>query len=132
MLRRSPARVSVGVAVLLFYAGMLIGGGHGVAPLGYLLVRGNFEVWWAPQLFGWIGLSLGCAAFFRVSERNWWRMSALSLASLLVSAVLFVLQSETLRDLYSDGPLLIPIFVIFAVRGVQIWIVRRVPSTTPQ
>lgn len=132
MFRRSPARLSVGIVLLLCYAGILIAAGHGIAPLGFLLVMGNPEVWWAPQLFGWIGVALESAAFFRLSERNWWQIAALSLASLMISAGLFVFQSETLRYLDSDGPLLIPILVIFAVRGVQIWTVRRMHSTAPQ
>ncbi len=54
-----------GAAVLIFYAIAVVVAGHGMAPMGAILVMGGADAWWLPgQIIGWIGVfGLGVATF---------------------------------------------------------------------
>ena len=118
------ARFAVGIASLLTYSAILIGAGHGAGPIGLLLIFGSPEVWWMPQLFGWIGVVLEIVALFKVSKSSWRLLAACSEAGQLSSATLFVFQSETLHYLDSFGGFMIPFTIVFIFRVTQILLAR--------
>jgi hypothetical protein len=83
-------------AVLVAFGVVLIGAGHGVAPIGLLLFLGHAEVWYPPMALGWLGIAiLGIAALapWRFVHAS---LSVLGLLALAASWILFISQSEVI------------------------------------
>lgn len=120
LLHRPLTRAAVGFALLLSFAVIIIAAGHGAAPVGLLLVLGSPDAWLLPQFFGWCGVALEVFAVFRIKKNNWKLLGAASLATLLVSIVAFVLQSETLRYILELGLFMIPFVLMTILRIAQL------------
>src|SRR5262245_57847436 len=79
--------------VLLAFACVLIGAGHGVGPIGLLMIGGSIEAWGWPMAVGWVAVTL-LALGALVSHREFYfPMIAMGLIALVVSWGLFISQS---------------------------------------
>ena len=104
--RRIPA-LSLALALVLTYGFIFIGAGHGVAPLGLILVWG-LKGWFAPAVLAYCGISL-CFAGAALSQHYLHALTRIFGASLLCSsAIWFFSQSELIPISVATG---IPFFI---------------------
>ena len=106
------------------FALIMIGAGHGAGPVGLLLVLGRAPEWIAPQVFGGIAVILEFVAFRHPEKKRWKLIAALALCAFIVSATLFVLNSETLRYLREFYIFMMPFLAAATFRAYQIFTVK--------
>lgn len=122
-----------GVALAGSFAIIMLAAGHGIGPVGLLLLFGAAREWIPGMIFGWLALILEFLAFYWVGKKKWKTTAALALGSFVTSAILFILPSETLR--YFDaffGAFLVPFLVIVIARVAQILSRRMEPNQLPE
>jgi len=57
-LRRLMIGLAFNLGVVLAFGIVLIGAGHGVAPIGLILFLGDAEEWVLPMIVGWVAIGL--------------------------------------------------------------------------
>ena len=110
-----------GIATTVSYAMIMLAGGHGVGPIGLLLFLGAAPEWLPGMLLGWLAIVLEVIAFCRVGKKMWKRYATLAIGGFVLSAVAFVLASDTLHHFGAGlGSFMIPFVVSSIVRVAQI------------
>ena len=84
------------VAIILTasFAIVIVFAGHGVVPVGLLLVGGSFSAWGFPMTLGWGGVLLTLTALFCSQTRLHCLLAACGLACIVASWALFFGASE--------------------------------------
>lgn len=115
-LRRRLWALVASVCLIGSFTVVLIGAGHGVGSVGYILVWIWASYWAVPNGFGWSGIILTLAAPF--CSRYQVPVSAAGIASISVSGCLFFMETEaeTLTLVTS-----IPLLLLLVIRIFQIW-----------
>lgn len=111
------AAIAVSIIHLGSFAIVFVVAGHGVAPLGLILVTGKFSVWGFHLTLGWVAVLLTCVAMFCSGARRHFIFAACGLACVAVSWALFVTITE------SNGITLvtsIPLAIFSLFRAVQL------------
>jgi hypothetical protein len=117
---RPAMLVIVSILLVISFLAILIGAGHGIGPVAYLLVVGSPEAWLWPQVFGWLGIALEISAALVVSSKRWKSFAASGLVSLFVSVFLFVITSESLSYISLLVWFGLPFALMTVVRTVQV------------
>lgn len=123
-----------GVAIATCFSIIMIGAGHGAGPVGLLLVLGRAPEWIAPQIFGCVAVILEVIAFWDGERKRWRLLAGLALCAFVISAALFILNSETLHYLREFYSFMIPFAVAAVFRAAQIAVGKKEPiqSSTAQ
>jgi len=81
--------------VALTFACVLIGAGHGVGPIGLLMVVGSPEAWGLPMAAGWTGLAALALAALVAARSMYTALTLAGLGMVFLSWCLFVAQSAS-------------------------------------
>ena len=115
------------IALVAAFAVVIVAAGHGVGPVGLLLVLGSFSAWGLHMVIGWVGVLLTLAALFCSRVRLHVGLAVGGLVFLAVAWVLFLTASE------DPGLTLMtatPFLVLSAVRGFQLWKLSTGPASS--
>jgi hypothetical protein len=83
------------VGLLLAYAIVTIGAGHGILPAGLMLLVGlGAPSWLPPVVTGWLGVLAAVASCFLANRPAYLAMFAVAVVSLTISLVTFIPYSE--------------------------------------
>lgn len=91
------------IATIITYVCSLVVAGHGVGPVGLLLVLG-WEAWAMPVILGWLGMMLLVGGKVFGNSKI---LSQIGAVSILVSWALILSESEPLINLISSIPFFI-------------------------
>lgn len=106
------------VILVATFAIVLVAAGHGVAPIGMLLVIGNFSEWGFPMTLGWVGVLLTFSALFSSQSPYHVRLAGCGLVGLAASWLLLLIASEGRIFTFVTS---IPFLAVSTIRGFQLW-----------
>ncbi len=95
-LRQRLVGLACNAVVALAYGAVILGAGHGVAPIGLLLVLGDADEWVPPMLAGRLALGLLTVVILLPWRWVYATFEAAGVALLFVSWALFIQYTEVL------------------------------------
>lgn len=84
--------------LVITYSVGLIAAGHGINPIGLLLIFGEPRVWGIAQLLGWIGIATLVFFTFCFRLNKHWRAMAQLLAAMLMYSSWLAFATEAARE----------------------------------
>lgn len=103
------------VLLIASFCIVLIAGGHGAAPIGYLLVAGGLFEWGFRMLLAWIGISVTVFGALNAKTVLHFRFAVAGLACVFAAWILFFVASE-MRGLTLLTSL--PFLLFVTIRGL--------------
>ncbi len=109
--------------MLLGFCIPIMGAGHGIAPIGLLLVMGSFDAWGREMAVSWIVIAASLASWFGGGRTTRLTLRTLGLALLAVAFGLFIQISEAREMTLVTGSifilcaLILFIMLLFAFSG---------------
>lgn len=125
--RGAPTGPGWGILPFLYgaYAMVMVAGGHGAGFLWMFYWMVKPEEWQAGQLLGCVAVGWEIAALLLGQDKVGWWFAVAGWASLVGSAAVFILRSETLHYLHSIiGFFWLPFLAMAGIRGAQLWRAR--------
>jgi len=120
MLKISSTHRWIGLAfdggVVLLFGCVLIGAGHGVGPIGLLMIFGMAEAWAVPMVVGWLSIAALALAALVPQRELYVTVVLLGLTLLVISWWLFISQSSSM--VASIVPWSVPFLAALAGRAV--------------
>jgi hypothetical protein len=110
------------VVVFTLFGGIMVGGGHGAAPLVFVFAVSAVTEWLPGQVLAYLGLICCVTALFRAEPRAFFGVLACGAGLFLGSAVVIAIASDT-----PVGTLLfaLPLMIATAIVGWLFWQRRR-------
>jgi hypothetical protein len=120
--------LALDAGVVLAFGCVLIGAGHGVAPIGLLMFLGSPQAWGLPMAVGWAGIGLLVASVLVPLRGHYLPLALGGLGTLVATWWLFITPT---RDWWFSLIFSVPFLALLAVRLLQLGFLALCPAPGP-
>lgn len=116
-------RILESVFLVLSFGIVMIAAGHGIGPIGYLLIAGRAPEWYFGIVSSWVGIGFIVVGLFRNSPNSYIGQHFIGLIAILISWVYFLLFSEDKLFTLATS---IPFLVFSVIHSANLFLFKKI------